>query len=97
MGTLDRFTYLLTYLLLYLLFIYMSTWRNFFSQVRFVLQAELACFSLYITMDNSLCRIKLSVYVCGAQLKAEAEAELKTAQEGCAHVLAVLDARDCDV
>ena len=27
----------------------------FFSQVRFVLQAELACFSVYITMDNSLC------------------------------------------
>jgi len=31
------------------------------------------------------------------QLKTDAEAELKTAQEGCAQVLAVLDARDRDV
>jgi len=31
------------------------------------------------------------------QLKSEAEAELRTAQEGCAGVLELLEARDSDV
>ena len=37
------------------------------------------------------------IKLCDVQLKSEAEAELRTAQEGCAGVLALLEARDSDV
>jgi len=37
------------------------------------------------------------IKLCDVQLKSEAETELRTAQEGCAGVLALLEARDSDV
>ena len=51
----------------------------------------------HITNTQTALHLCIRLLCCVVQLKAEAEAELKTAQEGCAQVLSVLEGRDGDV